>query len=69
MLFLPYQDLQQFDGNFSIDYRIDLWHYFVNAIEIYRLIYVLQLDDWFVRYIFFQETKYPNKFKEIKKNR
>jgi hypothetical protein len=53
-----YQDLQLFDENFLIDYRIILLHYFVNVVETYRLIYVLQLNDLFVHYIFVQETKY-----------
>jgi hypothetical protein len=52
-----YQDLQLSDGKFSIDYHINLLHYFVNVIEMLRLIYVLQLNDNFVQQKSLQETK------------
>ncbi len=52
-----YEDLQLFDGNFVVDYRINLDHYFVNVVERFRLIYELQQCDMFVPYKSLREAE------------
>jgi hypothetical protein len=55
--------------NSSIDYYIDFLHYFVNVIEMYRLIYVPQLNDSFTHHKVLPESEKINKMGENRRKR